>query len=373
MKPRDILSSKFVTDYTGPVFVTNLDVVRQKIELFRTALPRVELNYAVKANPHPAILKAVIENGGSFDIASLQEAVDVLDLGADSSSIVYSNPVRPASYLKDSSDLGIRWFVVDNMHELLKVAKHVDNPQIYIRLAVPNTHAAYSLAGKFGATLEEAEKLVDYCVSHELSLRGVSFHPGSQNLSGEAWTAGIRMAKQLFHYMMYKGLTPDFLNLGGGFPATYMKQLADFVEYCEPIRRELQDLPDSFRIIAEPGRYICAETMQLLCRVISTTIRDNQLWVYLDAGVFHGIFEASTDFEFRTEATSTKPRVSYTIAGPTCDSMDIVSKKAYLPHNLVDGDFIVFQNLGAYSTAYATDFNGFPKPKVIILEREHHD
>lgn len=367
MTPREILSSKFVGNYTGPLLVTNLDVVRQKIELFRTALPRVAINYAVKANPHPAILKAVIDSGGSFDVASLQEAVDVLSLGADSSSIVYSNPIRPAHYLEECSAQGIDWYVVDNMHELIKLAKHTKNPQIYIRLAVPNTHAAYSLAGKFGATLPEAEKLVDYCISHDLKLRGVSFHPGSQNLSGEAWTGGIRMAKQLFHYMMYKGLTPDFLNLGGGFPATYMQKIDDFVQYCEPIRRELEDLPDNFRIIAEPGRYICAETMHLLCKVISMTIRDNQLWAYLDAGVFHGIFEACTNFEYRTECTSTKPRVQYTIAGPTCDSMDIVSKKAYLPHNLVDGDFIVFQNLGAYSTTYATDFNGFPRPRVIIL------
>lgn len=371
MTPREILASEYVEKYSGPVLFIDPQVAYDKVKQFRVAMPRVEVNYAIKSNPYVDVLRAVAEAGGSFDVASLQEAELALDL-ADASTIVYSNPVRPAHYLSKCSAQGIKWFVVDNIHELMKVVNHVEDPQIYIRLDIPNDKAAYSLAGKFGVELAEATRIVDYCAEHRINLRGCSFHAGSQMTDKHGWLNGIRAAKKLFHYMEYKGLRADFLNLGGGFPAAYHSEHNTTINQIgQVINEEINDLPDYFRIIAEPGRYICAEAGHLLAQVISTTVRNNQMWAYLDTGVFHGTFEphCSDAFLYHTETVSNKPRVKFTVAGPTCDSMDIVSKNMYLPHNLEDGDFVVFRNAGAYSITYATNFNGFPMPKVVAFNQ----
>lgn len=370
MDARDLFEHDAVKRYTGPVLFIDPQVVRDKVRRFQAALPRVAVNYALKSNPEPSILTAVAECGGSFDVASLGETEDVLkNTSVDPGSLVYSNPVRPERYLRQSFQMGVRWFVVDSMHELIKLSKSTVDPQVYIRLEVPNDLATFSLAGKFGVHLNDAPRLVDYCVEHGISLRGVSFHVGSQTTSPSGWVTGIHMAKQLFHYMEFKGLTPDFLNIGGGFPARYAARLDVSIEQIgEAINNEIAELPDYFRIIAEPGRFICAEACHLVAQVISTNIRNNSLWVYLDTGVFHGIIEASLgEFAYHTETVSEKPRVKYTVAGPTCDSLDVVSKNIYLPHNIKDGDFVAFQNAGAYSIPYATNFNGFPAPKVVVL------
>lgn len=371
MDPRDILASRYVTDYTGPILFVDPEVVYQNVKRFQAAMPRVEVNYAVKSNSCPQILKAVAAAGGSFDVASAQEAQLVLNqTTAGPSKVLYSNPVRPDRYLQQCSSYGINWYVVDSMHELIKVVKNTAKPQIYIRLDVPNDLAEYSLAGKFGMSLKESESIVDYCAEHGIALRGVSFHAGSQITNPIGWSVGIQLAKKLFHYMEYKGLHPDFLNIGGGFPVKYANtSKLDINVIGEAINNEIADLPDRFRIVAEPGRFISAQSCNLLAQVISTTIRNNQLWAYLDIGVFHGLIESSQSesFQYHTETVSQKPRVKFTIAGPTCDSMDIVSKSTYLPHNLKDGDFVVFQNAGAYSITYATNFNGFPAPKLVVI------
>lgn len=371
MNSRDLFDHPSVNSYSGPILFIDPEVARIKVKRFQAAMPRVAVNYAIKSNPHPSILRAVAVCNGSFDVASLVETQDVLThTSIEATRLVYSNPIRPERYLVESSQLGVQWYVIDSLHELIKVTKTVKNPQVYIRLEVPNDQAAFPLAGKFGISLNDAPKLVDYCADHNVALRGVSFHVGSQTTNTQSWVTGIKLAKQLFHYMEYKGLHPDFLNLGGGFPAKYDRPLDVSIEQIgQAINDEIADLPEYFRIIAEPGRYVCAEACHLLAQVISTNVRDNLMWAYLDTGVFHGIIEASIgDFAYHTETVSEKPRVKYTLAGPTCDSLDVVSKNIYLPHNLTDGDFVVFQNAGAYSITYATNFNGFPAPKVVVLE-----
>jgi ornithine decarboxylase len=368
MQARDILTSDYVTNYNGPLLLIDPAIVSERVRRFTAAMPRVEVNYAIKSNPHPAIMRAVHEGGGSFDVASLQEVQQVLDLGdADISKVVYSNPIRPPRYLKQADAVGVKWFVVDSLHELIKVQRNVVDPQVYIRLTVPNDNARFPLVGKFGISAKDAEELIDYCADHKIALRGVSFHVGSQCTSADGWVKGIKIAKQVFHYMQYKGIEPDFLNLGGGFPASYVEQAPSIEELGEKINAELADLPDTFRIVAEPGRYVCAEACHLLAQAISVTTREGLMWVYLDTGVFHGIIEASmNDFAYQMETVSTKLHIPCAFAGPTCDSSDIVTRKGHIAHDFADGDFVVFKNAGAYSTGYTTEFNGFPALRAVL-------
>lgn len=380
MNAVELLTSKYRAEYVSPVLVLNEDRIIENIEQFRRALPRVAINYAVKANPHIEVIKTLMKNGCSFEVASAQE-IELLQL-ADKQlqqemslapfnfkRVLYSNPVRTLDAIMAATAAGIDWFVADSIGEIEKVYKINPAANIFIRLIVPNKDSSFPLLGKFGCTFSDATRMIEYCKEKQISLVGVCFHVGSQCPNIENWLYGIRLAKKVFREFRRYGIIESFLDIGGGFPTQHAVPVPSIEEIGEKINNELDDLPESMRIVAEPGRYIVSDAGHLLCQVVSKSVREGISWLYLDTGIFHGMIEPSVG-DFKLVYITDYNNLSleeYIIAGPTCDSLDIVTRSQMLPNMLKSGDFIVQKNVGAYTTAYGTHFNGFPPPKVVFL------
>lgn len=374
MNNSQLLKSMYITEYTGPVLLIDQQQIIENVNRFRHAMPSIGINYAVKANPTPKIIQALIENGVSFDVASLVEletvlsASDMVSTNVDISKILYSNPVRSYAALKKSVACGVGMYVVDNETEIDKL-KRAGAEACYIRLIVSNNNSTFPLMGKFGVSLNRAKELLVYCKNKGVDVKGITFHVGSQCAKIDNWINGIKLAKIMFAEMIDMGFTPDFLDLGGGFPIQYTDVVPTIEEIGEKINAEIADLV-GYRIVAEPGRYLTANAGKMLCQVISTSMKDNK-WIYLDVGVFHGMIEAwqtVADHHYTYATLDKNPTmVECTLAGPTCDSLDIITKSQMLPSSLESDDFLVVENCGVYTSAYGTNFNGFPAPKVIVI------
>lgn len=367
MTPNQILNSKFVDLYQQPILIMSTEPVLKQINNFKQAMPNVQINYAVKCNPQHKVLQVLSDNDCSFDVASIAEVEMLAKIkGIDFSRVLYSNPVRPIRYIKRAAQLGIKWFVVDSINEVNKVVANCSDAQLYIRIIVPNKDSQFPLTGKFGVNLDDAKLIIDYCAEHNISLRGVSFHVGSQCSNVDNWVAGINICRVVFDYMISKGLSPDFIDLGGGYPIEHSTKVTSIDEIGCAINEALKQF-ENVKVVAEPGRYIVSEAGHILCQVVSTNIRNGIKWVYLDVGVFHGLVEMSVDgFDYKFETLDNKQGYCVAIAGASCDSLDIVKKSAYMP-DVQDGQHVVVVNAGAYTTTYGTKFNGFPAPITIVV------
>ena len=368
MNPLQILSSSLVQQYSAPVLVMNTQSIMHNMRAFNWAMPAVEINYAVKCNPHKNVLQTIHDNGGSFDVASIAEVEMLTEIeGVDFSRVLYSNPVRPIRYITRAAELGVRWFVVDSIHEADKVHNNCPDAQLYIRLIVPNEDSQFPLTGKFGVDLDDAKKIVDHCAANNISLRGVSFHVGSQCCNVNNWKVGIDTSEILFDYMKSKGLNPDFLDLGGGYPVFHNVPVPFIGEIGIVISHAIRRFGDNIRVVAEPGRFMVSDAGHMLCQVVSRNIRNGVEWIYLDVGVFHGLIEMTVDgFDYSFVTADNQPERNVAIAGSSCDSLDIVKRSAPMPV-VQDGQFIVVKNAGAYTTTYGTYFNGFPPPSVLFV------
>jgi ornithine decarboxylase len=380
MKARDLLtSSVFRANYDGPVVVVDRERIIENIKRFRQALPGVEINYAVKSNPDPKLLTTIMDEGASFEVASLQE-LQAIKVAADQQlaykhqftwdKVLYSNPVRPDRYIRGAiNHFGCNWFVVDNPAEVYKVISVDPTANLYIRLIVCNHGSRFSLYGKFGVDWYDAKDLITFCKEVGANVRGVTFHVGSQCLNPRAWGDNVQQVKDLFEYMRSVGFNPDFLDIGGGFPVQHCEKIPSIEEIGEYLMPELEWFKGC-RIVAEPGRFITSDAGHMLCQVISTNIRNERKWVYLDAGVFHGMtepaYEQSFHFAYETDHDSDDV-IMCVLAGPTCDSLDVINREEPLPAGLLSGDFVVVKNCGVYTTSYGTEFNGFPSPKLVVL------
>lgn len=369
MTPNQILNSQFVDNYQQPLLIMSTDPVLKQINSFKRVMPNIQINYAVKCNPQHEVLQLLHDNGCSFDVASIAEVEMLTKInGIDFSKVLYSNPVRPVRYIQRAAQLGIRWFVVDSINEVDKVVNNCPDPQLYIRIIVPNKDSQFPLTGKFGVDLDGAKQIVDYCVEHNINLRGISFHVGSQCSNADNWVAGINISRVVFDYMISKGLSPDFIDIGGGYPVQHTTKVATIDHIGSAINRALSQF-ENVKVVAEPGRYVVSQSGHILCQVVSTNIRNGVKWVYLDCGVFHGLIEMTVDgFDYNFETIDNVPGQLVAIAGASCDSLDIVKKSAVMP-DVQDGQFVIVKNAGAYTTTYGTSFNGFPPPITIVVDK----
>lgn len=379
MRPQDLLSSSYLDGYDRPLLIVDENTIKANVIAFNAAMPEIDINYAVKANPDVNVIRTLMKSGTSFEVASLAE-IRILEeadyenqreglIPFDFNRVLYSNPVRPEEYVIGALKAGVNWFVVDNIAEIEKVERNDRTANFYIRIIVSNENSTFPLTGKFGVTFDEAEVLIRYCAERKLNLKGVTFHVGSQCPNINNWVNGIKDAKKVFALMKHYGITPSFLDLGGGYPIQHCDPIPTIEEIGIKINEEIADLQD-FRIVAEPGRYMIATAGHMISRVISINSRSGKRWVYLNAGVFHGMIEPSID-DFKINYSTihgSDEMVECAIAGPTCDSLDIVTKTQLLPKSLSVGDFLIQHNVGCYTTAYGTDFNGFPCPKMIFVK-----
>lgn len=364
-----LVNEIFSQHRTTPSLIVDLDDIRSKTRSFMSSMPRVHPHYAVKANPHIDILKVMIDEGARFEIASIAELDILLSLNIPADEIIYSNPIKPLQYIKYAAQKGVKWFALDSIEELEKIVSIHPDASLYIRLETQNIGADWPLTGKFGATLPEIYQIIKEAKIINANIAGVTFHVGSQCRNLENWHIGIENAKVVLSIMDESGFEPALLDIGGGFPVHYTKPIPSIEEISFSVNSAISDLPESIQIIAEPGRFLVSESACLVSRVVGTAVRHGTRWIYLDSGVFHGLMETVEGMRFALCSNKSGDKIPCTVAGPTCDSMDVIMRDELLPNDLQEGDYLCFPNLGAYSTAYASDFNGFPRPEVIILNK----
>ena len=354
--------------YSRPFLILDNAIVREKVRRFHAAMPRVRPHYAVKANPDPRVLKTLMQEGCSFEIASTAELDLLLALGANVAEVFYSNPMKSRQAVAYAAAKGLEWFVVDSLDELRRVHEIKADAKMYLRVATPNIGSDWPLSGKFGAGASETREIIATAAKLGADLAGVTFHVGSQCRNPENWRVGIEKARLLFDVMSKAGLRPRLLDIGGGFPVRHVKPIPSIEVIGEVVNEALKAFPEEVRVVAEPGRYLVSDAAYFVCRVIGTATRGGKRWMHWDAGLFGGVIETAEGLKYRIRTESSGPDIPWHVAGPTCDSVDVILRDEPMPSDLQEGDFIYLRNAGAYTTAYASEFNGFPLPEVRIFE-----
>lgn len=364
----DIVKRSASQKYTRPFLIVDTAIVRGKVQRFRAAMPRVRPHYAVKANPDRRVLKALIQEGCGFEIASTTELDLLLSLGVPAAEIFFSNPVKSRDAIAYAAAKGVEWYVVDSLDEVRKVFEVKPDAKQYLRIGAPNIGSDWPLSGKFGAGAADAREMVAQAARLGVDLAGVTFHVGSQCRNPENWRVAIEKARALFDLMAKAGLKPRLLNIGGGYPVRHVKPIPSIEVIGDVVNEALKAFPEQVQVIAEPGRYLVSDAGYFVCRVLGTATRGGKRWMHWDAGLFGGVIESSEGLKYKIRTDRSGPDVAWTVGGPTCDSVDIVMKDEPLPSDLQEGDFIYIRNAGAYTTAYASQFNGFPLPEVRVFE-----
>ena len=360
-----------------PCLVLDLEVVEGNYRGLAAALDPAELYYAVKANPAPEILRLLARHNGHFDVASRGEIDQCLDVGIHADRLSFGNPIKKQSDIAYAFGRGVRLFAFDSEGELEKLAVAAPGATVFCRLLVDGAGAEWPLSRKFGCSFAMAKALLLRARALGLDAAGVSFHIGSQQTDLSQWDKVLGQIAQLYRELEAAGLKPTLLNLGGGFPARYQKEVPSIGDYgrgvIAAVRRNFGD--EMPRLIAEPGRGLVGEAGVIESEVVLVSVKDAadpQRWVYLDIGKFSGLAETMDEaikYRLKTphDGTATGPVV---LAGPSCDSADILYEKtAYeLPLALKPGDKIRILACGAYTTTYSSvGFNGFAPLKAYCI------
>ena len=356
------------TPYTGPLWLLDPALVGQQYLALQQALPRARIHYAVKANPHPAILHTLLALGSDFEIASEQELDSLLQLGVEATRILYSNPIKARRAIRYAYQHGVRWFASDSVEETLKIAAEAPDATQYLRLEVDNNSSDYPLGTKFGLAIAEVPVLLAQARLHGVDIGGVHFHVGSQCRDPAAWLRAIDTVWPVMTLLREQGFRPRLLNLGGGFPISYDKQAPDIASIGAALMPRLMQLPADCAVVVEPGRYMSGPAGLFICEVINVQHKHGKRWVYADAGMFSGLYELMDGFHYPLELNggAAGPSGQATLAGPTCDSCDVLSEVMPLPDTLQEGDLLWFYHSGVYTQNLVTTFNGMPAPRVVV-------
>ena len=351
-----------------PYLLTDLSVMAGKVARFRAALPGVAPYYAMKANPDPRVLTALRDLDVRFEVASIHELDQLAAVGVDPAQVIFSNPIKPLSAIADAHQRGVATMAVDDLDEIEKIASVSRDIAFYLRLETSNTGSDWPLTGKFGAATAEALAIIDYCSEKQLNLVGLTFHVGSQCRNPDNWHTGIEGARLVFERMVARGLRPTLLNLGGGFPVQHTRPIPTIEEIGATVTASLGALSEQVQVIAEPGRYLVGDACWMVTRVIGTATRKGHRWIYLDVGAFTGLTETLEGFDYELMTDRSGPEVPTTVAGPSCDTADVLFQEKMLPLDLAAGDRVYIPNAGAYTRCYASTFNGFPLPEMVLLD-----
>jgi ornithine decarboxylase len=367
---------RLVREFGSPLLIIDCERVRAQYRKLRKALPRVDLHYALKPLPHAAVVQTIIEEGGWLDLATTGEVQLVERLGVDANRCIHTHPIKRDQDIRNAIQFGVKTFVADNPDEVRKFARYTDKAELLLRVSFRSPGAVCDLSRKFGCDPEGLLDLARLAAEIGVDVRGLSFHVGSQTPnSGKHVEAVEACAKLIAAARKEKLGTLDTLDIGGGFPIDYMQSVSEIVSFCAPIKAALRKVPRNVRIIAEPGRYIAGPAAIGVASVMGRAQREGHWWYYLDDGLYgsysgqlydHARYPVET---LREGGGESLPSV---LAGPTCDSIDVIAENLMLP-KLEAGDLIVGRAMGAYTWASASDFNFFPKATVVAVNMKPGD
>jgi len=362
-----------------PVFIIDHEKIRQNYREFKTSLPRIQAYYAVKANSNPEIVKTLYDIGASFDVASFPEFMIVYNnikrlskrLKQDFiwDKIIYANTIKQVETLH-KLDRYKPLVTYDNIEELKKIKEHCPHAGLVLRIRVPNTGSMVELSSKFGAHPGEAVDLILEALKVGLIVEGLSFHVGSQCNNFENYMQALQLSASIFKESESRGHKIKILDIGGGFPVRYNSKVKSFKLLTRKLNSEIERLfPKDIEILAEPGRFMVANAGTLVTKIIGKAVRDGKTCYYLDDGVYHTfsgiVFDHCT---YPLKAFKDGEKKVCAAFGPTCDAFDTISVAEELP-DLAIGDILYAENIGAYSTASSTYFNGFPPAKVVHINK----
>lgn len=361
---------ELVVKHETPFMVLDLSEVEYQYKSLQAALPGVKLFYALKALSHPELIKRLKSLGSHFDLATMGEIDLVESLGIMGDQCIHSHPIKKDKEIKRALAFGCNRMVIDNMDELKKFIPYAGQVELIIRVSFRSKQAVVDLSRKFGCALEELPVLVDFAKQHGIEVVGLSFHVGSQSLSPMTQANAVRASVAAMKVM--QGVNWKFLDIGGSFPVAYHEDVLPIDDFCAPVMEALSELPEGIEVFAEPGRFIAGPSMIEVVSIVGKASRGAKTWYYLDDGVYGGFSGQMFDHAIYPLAPlkafdPTGDFYSSVLAGPTCDSIDVIAEDIELPEMFI-GDILVGKKMGAYTIASATEFNYYPKPKVVVVE-----
>ncbi|MCR8924224.1 type III PLP-dependent enzyme [Dasania sp. GY-MA-18] len=352
-------------EHGSPLLVLDRNKVRSRYRELCEALPNVELYYAMKSQCEPAFLEVLIAEGAGIDIATNGEIAILQQLEHRPKQLIHTHPFKKDADIRAALDFDCNTFVVDCVEELDKFAAYADKVELLLRVSCQNSAAKIDLSKKFGCHEASVASVLDEARRRGLTVKGLSFHVGSQCGSADMHVDAIALCARFFSSHPY--LT--CLDIGGGFPAPYDKTVVNLLDFCAPIRAALQQLDSRIRIIAEPGRCLSAPCFYSVATIMGVAAAEKAQWYFLDDGVygsFSGAFYSGNRYPLQVFSDAA-PESNAVLAGPTCDSVDVIYEDVMLP-KLAINDVVVGPCMGAYTTVTASEFNAIAKPKLLIRD-----
>jgi ornithine decarboxylase len=369
---------KLAEKHGTPLFIIDHNVIRKNYRVFKKNLPRVQCYYAVKANSNQEIIKTLFNEGASFDVASYNEFMQIYKYIRHFEPkekdfyiwdrIIFSNTIKDRQTLKKIKRY--RPLVTyDSIDELKKIRENCNTAGLVLRLKVPDTGSQVEMSSKFGAEPGDAYNLIKQAFDLGMIVEGLSFHVGSQCTNFDNYTAALTITSDIFRDASRKGYKLKIVDIGGGFPVPYDSQVPEFKKLAGIINSEIQRLfPPDIEIIAEPGRFMVATSAVLISEIIGKARRDEKVFYHINDGVYHTFSGVVYDHWIPNfQSFKRGPKEVCAVVGPTCDSFDKISLSEQLPGNLEIGDCLYTENIGAYSTASSTKFNGFDGAKILHI------
>ncbi|MBL8032253.1 MAG: type III PLP-dependent enzyme [Leptospiraceae bacterium] len=363
--------------YDTPVLFIDRSRIRQNYLDLKKALPPFRIAYAIKSNSHPEIIDILKKEGSHFETASIAEIEKLLALGVKADEIVLSNPVKAPDAIRRALEHGVTIQSFDSVEELEKFKPHAGasaplshrvRPQL--RIVVPNEGSMWPLSGKFGADEELWPAIFQYMKDHEIPLDGITFHPGSQCETISGWDSAMYLTWRCIEIAREYGLNPTTINIGGGFPVNLGRKIPTAAEIGKVVIRHLKEWErKGFKpqdLIVEPGRFISGSAGVLATKVVGVARRE-KTWAFLDCGVFTGMMETIDGITYPMLFSSKAEKETAMLCGPSCDSVDKMYE-AQIPA-AKPGDAILFLSAGAYTSVYASEFNGFLGPKMVFIDQ----
>lgn len=377
----DAFDSEFLQGFSHetPYFVFSRDRLAAKYKEYATHFPDTIINYAMKANSEPEVLRCLYDAGANFEVASVYELRMLADLGIPGERMIFGSSIKPAAHIREFHEYGVSRFAADSSQEIEKIASSAPGAKIYIRVSVDDSGSIFKFSEKFGTDKRNVLSLLELARERGLDPYGISFHVGSQASNPRAWAEAIEELVPVLEELEQKAkIKIVMLNIGGGFPCAYASAETPLglEEIAKHTYEAYKKLPYKPYIMLEPGRGMVAEAGVLVASVIARVERREHTWLFLDAGVYNALFETMA-YQGSTRYRVTSMRSSYdsgealfALAGPTGDSPDVVNREALLPQDIGVGDKLVFHDVGAYSLVTFSSFNGFPRPSVYFIDSD---
>lgn len=355
-----------------PYVLTDLNIIEENARQLKSLLDDVKIYYAVKSNSNPEILKRLDKIVDGYDIASLGEWEQLRSSGVSPDRILFSNPVKVPDHIEKTYQDGLRYYALDSLDEIKKLSELAPGANVYIRIQVSDYGSKFPLSKKFGLLPSHVVEYASAAESMNLKVRGLAFHVGSQSENPQVWESAFETSGTLIERLGQIGVSIDFLDIGGGFPADYGQPIPSIEVTCKYINKAIKKyIPAGVQVVAEPGRFMVAESSVIVTEIIAREHRSGTDWLYLDMGVFQGLMEplemAGWKYPTFTDKNPRGYKKDFVLTGPSCDAYDTIGIDYSLPSDINRGDKVYIGSAGAYTSVYGSNFNGFEVPKTYFI------